>query len=102
MILIGVSSGVSMITENKITTREEDANTGWSEFFTHVASFLSTCERQYGLANENFTEYVIEHVNMLLQCVVSILEIIDQTNSSTLRQVKIHVDGDSLNVVLNL
>lgn len=86
-----------------MATPEESSNTGWSEFFTRVTSFIVICGRQYGVANENFTEYAIEHISMLLQGITHIVDVIDQANIPTLRQFKSNAEDlrDLLNVMLN-
>ena len=40
------------------------AESVWSRFFTNLTSFLAACERQYGVANESYTEYVTDHVSL--------------------------------------
>ena len=41
-------------------------NNGWSVFFDEVTALLTEAERQYGLANRNYTEYVLERMEMTL------------------------------------
>ena len=41
----------------------------WERFFAELTSFLNSCERQHGLANEEFTEYVIENLSLSCQSV---------------------------------
>lgn len=53
---------------------------GWSEFFSHISSFLRTCGRQYGLANERFAEYAIEHLTVISNGVSNILQIVEEAN----------------------
>ena len=81
-----------------------EEGSGWTEFFSHVSSFLTTCGRQYGLANENFTEYAIEHLTVILQGVSDVLHVIEQANISTLSEIKEHVKNlqDMLVIALNL
>ena len=39
---------------------------GWSNFFVEVMALLNEAERQYGIANRNYTEYVLERLEMAL------------------------------------
>ena len=39
---------------------------GWSNFFAEVTALLNEAERQYGIANRNYTEYVLERLEMVL------------------------------------
>ena len=48
--------------------------TVWSRFFTDLTSFLAACERQYGVANERYTEYVIDHLSLSCQSVLTLRE----------------------------
>ncbi len=40
---------------------------GLSTFFSHVVTFLEEAEQQYGVANENFTEYVLEQLELCIR-----------------------------------
>ena len=37
---------------------------GWERFFVELSSFLRNIERQYMLANEQFSEYAIERLEI--------------------------------------
>ena len=37
---------------------------GWSVFFTELTDFLTETERKFGIANQNYTEYVMQHMDM--------------------------------------
>ena len=50
------------------------AESVWSRFFTDLTSFLTACERQYGVANERYTEYVIDHLSLSCQSVLTLRE----------------------------
>ena len=50
------------------------AESVWSRFFTDLTSFLAACERQYGVANESYTEYVIDHLSLSCQSVLTLRE----------------------------
>ena len=38
----------------------------WSRYFESIAEFLQGASRQYGVANENFTEYVVERLDLCI------------------------------------
>ena len=63
-------------------------NNSWIEFFSHVSAFLTTCGRQYGSANGNFSEYAIEHLTLILQGVSDVLRVIEQSNIPGLSSMK--------------
>ena len=42
---------------------------GWTRFFTELSSFIISSERQYGLANEQYTDYAIERFSLSCQSV---------------------------------
>ena len=46
---------------------ESDDLRGWKSFFDEVASFIEGIERQYGVANENFTEYVVDRLELIIR-----------------------------------
>ena len=39
----------------------------WRSFFDEVAGFLQGIDRQYGVANESFTQYAIERLELVIQ-----------------------------------
>ena len=43
-----------------------DTVTGWKNFFEEVVKLLSEGERQYGLANRNYTDYTLERLELCL------------------------------------
>lgn len=47
------------------TTDSETLN-GWGAFFIEVAALLDEAQRNYGIANRNYTEYVLERMEMAL------------------------------------
>ena len=49
----------------------------WIQFFTGVTSFLVTCDRQYGLANEHYTEYTIERLHIICRNVEGVMNFIN-------------------------
>ena len=46
-----------------------ELSSAWETFFSELASFLMTCQRHYGSANERFTEYAIDHLSTCCQSV---------------------------------
>ena len=46
---------------------------GWVKFFSELSAFLLTCGRQYGVANEQYTEYAIERLSLSCQSVQSLI-----------------------------
>ena len=57
---------------------------GWTNFFTQLSSFLVSCERHYGLANQQYTEYAIERLSQQCQSVQAILDSIRRAASADL------------------
>ena len=49
----------------------------WTVFFTQLSSFVESCDRQYGLANEHFTEYAIEHFSICSQSLQALISVIE-------------------------
>ena len=58
------------------------AETGisWTEYFSQISSFLVSCGRQYGIANDNYCEYVIERLSLILEGLNNITTLIDNDN----------------------
>ena len=38
----------------------------WTRYFADISQFLEGAERQYGVANENFCEYVLERLEVCI------------------------------------
>jgi len=55
---------------------------GWREFFDVVSSFLETARRQYGTANERYSQYVVERLGM---CITSVAHVRDTVRNTTER-----------------
>ncbi len=53
---------------------------GWSDFFSEIIALVEGAERQYGIANLNYSEYVIERLELSINTASSLLETI--TNST--------------------
>ena len=66
----------------------DEVHSDWSDFFCHVFSFMLICNRQYGGANSSFTEYAIEHLNVILQGVNNIVDVIEEANVAVLIGIK--------------
>ncbi len=61
---------------------------GWVQFFSELSTFLVTCGRQYGLANEQYTEYAIERLSLSRQGVQSLIGPISRSRSPALRRIE--------------
>ena len=57
----------------------------WVQFFSELSAFLVTCGRQYGVANEHYTEYTIERLSLCSQSIQSLIGPI-RTSSRCLHQ----------------
>lgn len=44
-------------------TESEELN-GWSVFFTEVTALLDEAQKNYGIANHNYTDYALERMEM--------------------------------------
>ena len=60
------------------------AGDSWTRFFSELSSFLHSCERQYGFANQQYTEYVIEHMSMSCQSVQALIDHIRRAETTDL------------------
>ena len=49
---------------------------GWREFFDTVSSLLTAASRQYGTANQRYSEYVAERLGMCIRSVAHIRDTI--------------------------
>jgi len=43
----------------------DGALNGWSVFFSELTDFLTEAEQQFGIANQNYTEYVMQRLDMV-------------------------------------
>lgn len=67
--------------DSEIETGESSAlPSGWTNFFSELSSFLSSCERRYGAANERFTEYAMERLAQSFQSVSLLKEITQRSD----------------------
>ena len=52
---------------------------GWNEFFDNISSLLAGANRQYGTANNRYSQYIIERLEM---CIMSVAHIKDTIRDS--------------------
>ena len=50
-----------------------DGLSGWEQFFDELDSFIRSVNRQRGTANEDFSEYVVERLEMCTRSVSSLI-----------------------------
>ena len=50
-----------------------DGLSGWEQFFDELDSFIRSVNRQRGTANEDFSEYVVERLEMCTRSVFSLI-----------------------------
>lgn len=55
-----------------------DPLNGWSTYFAEISRLLEDAERQYGVANNNLTEYILERLEMTLSSCSHLLHHIRQ------------------------
>ena len=58
-----------MAASSSSSDRDERLLWGWEKFFEEVSSFLQSISRQYGTANEAFSEYALERIRT---CVLNV------------------------------
>ena len=63
---------------------------GWTRFFSELSSFIISSERQYGLANEQYTDYAIERFSLSCQSVEALIGPI-RTAGAELNSICTHV-----------
>ncbi len=54
---------------------------GWSDFFAKIIALCEGAERQHGIANLSYSEYIIERLELCITTCSSVLEVI--TSSTT-------------------
>ena len=57
---------------------------GWSEFFKEISTLVDGAERQYGIANLNYSDYVMERLELSISTCFNLLEAIN--NSTELEE----------------
>ena len=55
---------------------------GWSAFFAEIVALSEGAERQYGIANLNYSEYMIERLELCITTCSSVLEIITSSTAA--------------------
>ena len=50
---------------------------GWSLFFSELSGFLRSADRQYGIANEQFSEYVVDRLERAIQSISNFTDLMD-------------------------
>ena len=46
----------------------------WERYFSELSAFLTGAERQLGLANDNFSEYVVDRLELFIVNISSLAE----------------------------
>ena len=46
----------------------------WERYFNELSAFLTGAERQLGLANDNFSEYVVDRLELFIVNISSLAE----------------------------
>ena len=49
------------------------ATSEWNQFFHQLSLLIANCERQYGVANEQYAEYVLDRLSLAYQVLQSIM-----------------------------
>ena len=60
----------------------------WAQFFSYISSFLVQCERQHGVANVHYCEFVMERLTSIAQGIENVISVIESDGSSTLNQIR--------------
>ena len=47
-----------------------DLLNGWSTYFQEITRLLEDAERQYGVANNNLTDYILERLEMTVRVLI--------------------------------
>ena len=61
-----------------------DPLNGWNTYFEEISRSLEDTERQYGVANNNFTDYILERLEMILSTCSDLLHIHQQAEAEEL------------------
>ena len=56
---------------------------GWQDFFLDISKLSDSTERQYGIAQLNYTEYILEWLALCIDTCSNIQEIIDTSKQAT-------------------
>ena len=60
---------------------------GWSQFFVDLSDFLGSLERQYGIANQPFTEYAVDRLAVSVHNVSHLCSVVDEAESLELARI---------------
>ena len=75
---------------------------GWSRYFEDISHFLEGAERQYGIANESFTEYVLEQLELCIRTCTTLTEHLDSEAVPNLDEGEVAIIEDYLSTLLGL
>ena len=56
---------------------------GWQDFFLDISKLSDSAERQYGVAQLNYTEYILERLALCIDTCSNIQEIFDTSTQAT-------------------
>ena len=62
---------------------------GWSRFFEELSSFLQATDRQAGIANQAFSEYVLERLEISVMSVSTLINHLQSTNNDDEQQAEV-------------
>ena len=79
-------------------SQSDNLTTGWSDFFSQISMFLMSCGRQYGLANEDYSEYVIERLSVTLRGVNDIGRLLREADNPILSGIETSIRELALNL----
>ena len=74
--------------ETQAPTEPDPGLPEWSEFFSHISTFLRACGRQFELASESYAEYAIERLTVITTGVHNVLQLIQEANRPALRGIE--------------
>ena len=63
---------------------------GWERFFTELSVFLNTAERQISTANQAYSEYVLERLELSLEAMNSVIHHLQTVTPTNDDQASIH------------
>ena len=75
---------------------------GWSRYFEDISHFLEGAERQYGIANESFTEYVLERLELCIRTCITLTEHLDSETVPNLDEGEVAIIEDYQSTLLGL
>ena len=54
---------------------------GWSLFFSELSGFPRSADRQYGIASEQFSEYVVDRLERAIQSISNFIDLMDMAQN---------------------